>query len=495
MLKKLICVMVTLFMLSSFLLTVNVVGMEDYKSLSSIVYGDLNGDGHVNSADYILLKRYVLGIITEFTSEHGEIVADLNGDGVINSTDCVLLRRYILEMIDKFPVEQNSIVIGEGISEGFIDGNSRFAFNLFKQINEEDYDENVFISPFNISVALSMVCQGASTTTKNEIIQLLGFEGLDILQINQSYRYLLNHLNRSNEKIKINNSSSIWKNKLFGDSIDDDFTSVNQEIFDSFVASRYFTDESLLDEINNWISDATQGQIPEVLKEIDPFAMLYIISAIYFNGIWTEDFNIDNTIEHEFFMDDGSIKSVMMMNKISKMNYGEGNGYQAVRLPYGDGELSMYCILPDEDTPINDFIRDMDDNRWNEIKDSMFEQQVRLYLPRFKIEYGTRSIVEALQNMGMNSAFCQESADFSGISGMGPGTSPSISEVLHKAVVEVNEEGTEASAVTVIIITPPGLGGGGPIIPSFYANRPFIFVIADDESDTILFMGKYSNVQ
>ena len=455
---------------------------------STLNYGDLNGDENINSTDYSMLKRHVLSIT--FLSEEQEALADLNGDGVINSTDCVLLQRYIVGKINKFPVEENNNTIEEALSDGFIDGNSKFAFDIFKQLNQEDADKNVFISPFNISVALSMVYQGAGSDTKDQMTTVLGFDNLEMKEVNESYSYLLNHLNQFDEKIEINNANSIWLNSLLGDVIKENFKSVNQEIFDALVASRNFSDESVLAEMNSWISDSTEGMIENMIDSLDPEVLSYIISAIYFNGTWTEEFNIDNSYERAFYMEDGSTEDVMMMSKKNDIEYGEGDGYKTVRLPYGDGEVSMYCILPDQDTLINDFIDSMNVSMWNEIKNSIFKREsVNLLLPRFEIEYGTKSIVESLMALGMTNAFNEGLADFSDMFEI-----PAyISDVQHKAVIEVNEEGTEAAAATVISM--PSSSEGSEIqIPEFIADRPFVFVIADDVHDSILFMGKLSSI-
>ncbi|MDQ2085155.1 serpin family protein [Herbivorax sp. ANBcel31] len=454
----------------------------------SPLYGDLTGDGIINSTDYAMLKRHILSV--RQLSEEEKVLADLNGDGVIDSSDCVLLQRYILGTIDVFPVEENNNVINENISDGFIDGNSNFAFDIFNQLNLEDGDKNVFISPFNISVALSMVYQGADSETKDEIAEVLGFDNLEIEDVNASYKYLLDYFDQLDNKIKINNANSIWLNSLQGDVIKDDFQSVNEDVFDALVSSRNFNDQSVLNELNNWISSATEGMIENMLSSINPEVLTYIISAIYFNGTWTEEFDADNSYEKAFYMEDGSSKDIMMMYKRSEIEYGEGDEYKAVRLPYGNGEVSMYCILPDEGTSINDFIEDMDVNMWNQIKNSISKREsVKLLLPRFEIEYGAKSIVDSLTALGMTNAFDAGLADFSNIFEI----ASYISDIQHMAVIEVNEEGTEAAAATVVIITPTA---AGPTIerPEFIADRPFMFVIADDVNDTILFMGKLCDI-
>lgn len=452
----------------------------------TIIYGDVNGDGEVDSLDLSLLKRMILRkggdvFIDRFITE-----ADLDGDGQIDSLDCTLLKRYILRKIKEFPVEEKIII--EGVSEGFVEANSQFAFNIFKQISKEEQGENVFISPFGISTALSMVYQGAGSDTKDEMAKVLGYDGLEISEVNKSYKYLLKYFSELNQDVKLKNSNSIWINSLMGNVFKEDFISTNKDVFNTLVETRDFSDENVVDEINGWISEATEGKINNMLGKVSPDILSYIISALYFNGTWKEEFDAEKTFSTSFKAEDGSTEDIMMMSKTGKLEYGEGDGYKAVRLPYGEnGEMAMYCILPDEGTPIDDFIQKMDLSLWNEIKSNIVERgNVVLNLPRFKMEYAMGndgSIKESLKALGMVKAF-GEGADFSGMSDEAAG----LGDVLHKAVVEVNEKGTEAASVIVIPVI-PGVG----IRPVFQANRPFVFVIADEKYDTILFMGKLSN--
>ncbi|TYQ13072.1 UNVERIFIED_CONTAM: serine protease inhibitor/Leucine-rich repeat (LRR) protein [Acetivibrio alkalicellulosi] len=446
-----------------------------------VLYGDLNGDGTVNSLDYILLQRYVLEIISEFPIKDGFVAADLNGDGKINSTDIVLMKRYILEIIDRFPAEYEEKTI-----DNFIEGNSTFAFNIFSKLVEDD--KNVFISPINISMALSMVYQGSSSVTRDEMSKVLGYEGIDIEDINEYYKSLFSYLNQCDDKIQLTTANSIWLNSMLDDTIKKDFISVNQDVFDAFVTSRDFSDKGVIDEMNSWISDATEGKIDRMLNDINPDILSYIISSIYFKGQWTNVFNANNTFVGTFTMEDGRTQDVLMMSKSGWTEFGEGDGFKAISLPYGNGKVSMYVILPDEETPIDDFIQGMDINKWYEIKNSVYERNlVRIRMPRFKIEYGVKGLKESLMDLGMEKAF-SSLADFSDISNMGF----FIDNVLHKSVIEVDEYGTEAAAVTVIIA--PGSAMPMPNPPEFFADRPFMFIIADNEYDTILFMGKVDSI-
>lgn len=437
-------------------------------ALDSVSKYDLNSDGKVNSTDLAILKRCVLGIDVKVSGN-----PDINGDGKTNSLDYVLLKKYITN-----PVQQPN--------EDVYKANTNFAFGIFKELNNEDLNTNVTISPLSISTAISMTYQGANGTTKDAISNALRYKGLDISTVNNSYKELFSYLNQADPKVQLAINNSIW----YRDSlkVKDNFLSVNKDVFSSYIASLDFSKQDSANKINDWISDATKGKITNLINPpIPDDVLMYLINAVYFKGQWTEVFDPFKSKSGSFKNGENLNKNVVYMKKRSTGEYGSGTDYKAVRLPYGSGNIAMYCILPNENVKINDFINTLDSDKWNSIKNSISKvNDLELNLPRFKIEYGTKSLKESLANMGMGEAF-KSSADFSGIA-----SGIFIGDVIHKSVVEVNEKGTEAAAVTVVIM-PPG------ITPSpenaFSATRPFVFVIADDKTGSILFMGKTSDIE
>ncbi|HHX49904.1 MAG TPA: serpin family protein [Clostridia bacterium] len=370
------------------------------------------------------------------------------------------------------------------ISLEIIEGNSRFAWDIFKQLNEEDSDESIFISPLSISTALTMTYQGAGTTTKEAMAGTLGYTNINDDTLNESYKNLIRYLECLDPKVHLNISNSLWIRE--GEVIKEDFLSTNKDIFDAPATSLDFSQQNAADEINQWISKATNKKIEKMIDSpIAPDIVMYLINAIYFKGDWTSQFDQKNTFRTEFQAGDGSTREVMMMSRNGEVEYGQGDGFKAVRLPYGSGKMAMYCILPEEGEPINNFIMGLDVERWKIIRDSISERdQVLLRLPRFKLEYGIKQLNDSLIALGMEEAF-SERADFSGIR-----EGVYVSEVLHKAVIEVNEKGSEAAAATVVVVKE--CAAVEPL--TFIADRPFIFVIADDETGTILFMGKVYDI-
>jgi serine protease inhibitor len=361
-----------------------------------------------------------------------------------------------------------------------VNANSQFAFEIFKQINTVESDKNVFISPFSISTALAMLYQGARGDTKEEIAKTLNYHGIDISELNSEYKYLLNYLKNVDPYITLNTSNSIWYNEGFN--VNSAFLNTNNDVFGAEIQSLDFGRADAADTINNWISDATNGMIKQMLTP--PLQRpMYLINAIYFKGDWTEPFDPDATYAATFTTESGNSNTVDMMHANGTIEYGKGADYSAIRLPYGEKKVSMYCILPAEDVAIDTFISGLSVAKLNEIKQSFATRNnFRINLPKFKMTYGVKSLVTALKALGMNKAFDGE-ADFSGIA-----DSISVADVLHKAVIDVNEQGTEAAAATVVAVITAVQQD------NFNANRPFVFLIVDETTGLVLFIGKAANL-
>ncbi len=371
------------------------------------------------------------------------------------------------------------------ISQDVVEGSSQFAFDLFKKLNAEDKGKSIFISPLSISTALTMTYNGAETSTKEVMEKTLGFKDIDRDIINESYSNLLNYLENADKKIELNIANSIWIRH--GQEVKENFLSNNESNFNAEIDTLDFSKDSAVSTINEWIDNATKGKINRMLEPpINPNVVMYLINAIYFKGEWSKQFNPERTYDSTFKTFEGSDLTVKMMSLKDKVLYTEGDDYKAVRLPYGNGKMSMYAILPNEDVSINEFIEGMTVKKWNDIRNSVTEtDDVLLQIPRFKLEYGIKNLNETLKYLGMGEAF-SENADFSGIR-----EGIYISRVLHKAVIEVNEEGSEAAAATVVEMAESAVVD--PI--TFIADRPFMFIITNDTTGSVLFMGKLLNVK
>jgi len=363
-------------------------------------------------------------------------------------------------------------------NESLISSNKEFSWDIFKKLNEEDSDEDIFISPLSISSMLTMALNGAESTTKEALMKGLRYDGIAIEELNEGYAYLVDRTTNIDEKVDIEIANSIWIRNGFN--VKQNFIDINKNFLNAEVESLDFSDLSAAQTINSWIARKTRNLIPKVIEPpIAEDVMMYLINAIYFKGEWTDAFKTKNTFEADFYAYDKNADKVSMMQRKGKIEYCITDDYQAVRLPYGNEKTGMVVILPNGD--INEFIKNRDNNSWNNLLNQLNPVgDLNLQLPKFKMEYGIKELKKSLSELGMGEIFT-DSADFSGIA-----KDLFINKVMHKAIIDVNEEGTEAAAVTVGEITTTSVRE--PI--SFIANRPFIFVITDNEEGNILFMGK-----
>lgn len=370
------------------------------------------------------------------------------------------------------------------VSPEVTDRNVDFAFDLFREINNEDKAKNIVISPLSVSTALTMTYNGAVGDTLTEMEKGLRYEGLNVDTVNGTYENLLHYLSQADKKVELNISNSIWYRA--GENIKEEFISANRRVFNAEVNAVDFSDPKTVQTINAWIKSATEGKIVEMLSPpIPDYIVMYLINAVYFKGEWTEKFKASDTFQSDFNGLDG-IQAVDMMSRNGEVQYGEGLDYKAVRLPYGEGKTAMYFIMPKNGQDINTFVQSMDSKKFKIVKDSLnTTENVRLQIPKFKMEYGIKKLNDALIAMGMKLPFSAD-ADLSGIrEGL------FISEVLHKAVIEVDEKGSEAAGVTVVVVGETAMQE--PV--AFVADRPFIFLIEEAGTGSILFMGKYCNAE
>jgi serpin B len=362
---------------------------------------------------------------------------------------------------------------------GIVDASSEFGYNLLRQVNQEDADKNVFISPLSVSMALGMTMNGASGATLDSMRQTLAFAGLTEHEINSSYRSLMYLLRGIDPGVKFQIANSIWAREGF--EVERPFADTNKYYFDAEVRSLNFSDASAGPTINNWVKTNTNGKIPTIVPEPVPTdVVMYLINAIYFKGSWRQKFDPKLTQEQPFTLVDGSKKQVPLMH--AKGTYGlyQNNEMQLIDLPYGDSLFSMTVLLPNTETDINTFVAGLTDSKVQAWIDGMHAaSETELLLPKFTLKY-EKTLNEMLEAMGMSIAF-SGAADFSRISS---GGGLEISEVKHKTFVEVNEEGTEAAAATSVGIIRTSVPA--PI----RVDRPFVFLIRERTSGAVLFMGK-----
>ena len=359
-----------------------------------------------------------------------------------------------------------------------------FAFKLLKQLAKDQLGDNIFISPFGVSTVLQMVGNGAGGQTKTEMQQVLGTTGLPQISLNEANRNINQSLNNTNNILTIANA--IWYQK--GIPAKPGFISCNQQFFGATVDALDFTNAHSIDIMNAWAGEKTRGKITRIADGLmSPPPDLFLANAVYFKGKWEDPFESKSTKDRVFHLRGGRQKQIPMMEKSRRFTYRRGTGYQAVRLPYEGWSLAMYVFLPDPGSSPDKLLGIMNGDKWERITRPGFEdREGTVVLPKFKLEYGVE-LEQPLKAMGMKTAFDDRpgNADFSGIS-----SRPLyISAVRQRTFVEVNEEGTEAAAVTGMSVPPSGLEENPPPPFEMIVDRPFLFLIADEQTGTILFMG------
>ncbi|XP_059328487.1 serpin B6-like [Ammospiza nelsoni] len=374
--------------------------------------------------------------------------------------------------------------------ESLCAANSTFAVDLLRRLCEKNSGQNVFFSPFSISSALSMVLLGSRGSTEAQICKVLCLKNAQ--DAHSGYQSLLSEINDPNTKYILRTANRLYGEKTF--EFLPSFMESSQKSYHAGLEQMDFLHawEDSRKQINGWVEERTEGKIQNLLAEgtLDSLTRLVLVNAIYFKSNWKEQFNKESTREWPFHINKNETKPVQMMFKEANCNMTYIGDLQTkiLELPYVGNELSMIILLPDAiqdgSTGLERLERELTLEKlmgWIS-PEMMNSTEVKVYLPRFKLEedYDLKPI---LRSMGMPDAFESGTADFSGIS---PGNELVLSEVVHKSFVEVNEEGTEAAAVTGLVMNFCAMR-----IPEFTADHPFLFFIRHKKTCSILFCGRF----
>jgi serine protease inhibitor len=366
------------------------------------------------------------------------------------------------------------------MNERLVGANNQFGFDLFNQLQSTDKDKNIFFSPLSIATALEMTYNGAAGETKEAMARTLKLEGMKEIEVNQASANLMKSLKSADPKIELAIANSLWAKQ--GVKFKEEFLAINRQDFGAEIASLNFADPKAKTTINNWVSKNTKGKIPAIIDQINSDQALFLINAIYFKGLWEKKFDKALTKNEPFYLVSGAPKQAPMMSQSGTYLYYRGDKFQAVSLPYGKGSTSLYLFLPDKGSSLSQLMKEFPKcEQW--IK-SFRKTPGDVKIPRFKMEY-EKSLNETIKALGMGVAFTREKADFSR---MRSERDLFISEVKHKAIVDVNEEGTEAAAGTSVGIS---VTSAMPVQErfSFIADHPFLMAIRDEKTGAILFMG------
>ena len=371
-----------------------------------------------------------------------------------------------------------------GVADKIIDANNRFAFKIYSEAVRQNEGKNVFISPLSISQALEMTYNGAAGITAKEMVSVLELTGMSLDEINSANMMLMEEFNTDTSKFKWIIANSLWGKK--GIDFKPDFLKRNKEFYKAEVKTLNFSNPSSVGIINKWVEEKTYGKIRKIVDNIDESKILYLINAIYFKAAWTFPFMESATDDRTFYFENGGTKQVKMMHGLEhQYSYYRDSDFEAIRLQYDGCGFSMYVFLPAKDVGLSKFLSLVTAENMTIWRNRLKSQKGLISLPRFKFEF-EMNLVEPLKKMGMQSAFDPNSADFSEMTEIDPSRRVFISEAKHKTFIVVNEEGTEAAAVTSI-----GFSQEMYIPPTFHmrVDRPFFFTIIDDASGAIIFMG------
>jgi serpin B len=368
-------------------------------------------------------------------------------------------------------------------SGAVISTSNSFGIDLFKRTALDEPDENLMLSPLSASVALTMLLNGCSNQTYDQIHAMLAYDSLSPGEVNNVYRALVKQLLAADPSVKLAIANAVWY-RLGFDVYTSYLDSMNQ-VFNAHIEGLDFNQTSSVETMNQWASDQTYGKIEQVIDQISPQAVMFLMNALYFKGTWTWQFDPANTQPGTFFTEDGTSLNVpMMYGKIPVKTY-SGTDYNVLELFYGRKNFSMVIILPNGS--LTEYLDGFSGTVWHQVTTGLDDieepQELDVRMPKFSFEY-EKILNDQLQAMGMTDAFVPGMADLTRISG----DELFVSFVKQNTFVDVNEEGTTAAAVTTIGIDVTS-------IMEFTVNRPFVFAIRERTTNTLLFIGKVTDPQ
>lgn len=366
-----------------------------------------------------------------------------------------------------------------------IESNNTLGFELLHEV--ESVEDNIFISPLSAFIAVLLASNGADGETKREMKEALQIEEYRLDEVNESVLALTNKLQQDVDEMELLIANSIWLNDRYH------FAGNFSEKANNFFATKQeminIDDEKSVDLINDWVSEATNEKITEMVeKPLDQDFLAMILNAIYFHGKWQYPFDETNTTESIFYKETGEVSIPFMMLE-EELSYFENDIFQAVQLPYGSGDMSMQVFLPNENIDMEAFLEQLTEENWT-IWNSEFQRMSgTIYLPKFQVEFES-SLNKAFTELGIDLAFDKERAEFPNL--IEENEQIYMDEIKQKTFIDVSEEGTEAAGATSVEMR---LTSAIVDEETFYmeVNRPFFMTIKDEETNALLFIGIIKN--
>ena len=368
----------------------------------------------------------------------------------------------------------------------FAKKNNDFTFNLYRAVNDAQQErKSIVTSPLSVTYVMGMLNDGAAGKTEEEITSVLGFGAGDKSAVNAYCQALIRQAPLADPSVTLQIANIVAADEDVV--LEDTYKQNMSDYYEADVASLDFSEPASLDYLNGWCNEKTEGMIPKIIDELSPEAKLVLMNAICFKATWTEKFDEQDTKEETFTKADGTAATVPMMYRNALIQYGANDVFSSVCLPFGSGDkYRMYVLLPSEGKSVDDVVNVLTNDFWEKNRPSG-NAVVDLKLPRFKTNSDIR-LNDLISQLGAPSMFDSEKADFAGISKNYKDLYVSL--LKQKAAIEVSEEGTKASAVTVAMIDTTS----GPMDyekATFHADRPFVYLIQEWDTRAVFFIGTY----
>lgn len=373
------------------------------------------------------------------------------------------------------PIEGKPIHLSARVANQTTD----FAFDLLQNINAtESEEENIFVSPLSLHIALGMLLNGSEGETREGIIKAIRAEGLTPDDLNAAYQTLMRELPEADKKVQLALANSMWYREGF--EVKNSFKQVLADIFSSQIYDEPF-DGGTVKKINQWASDHTAGKIDQVIDQIDGGMVMFLMNALYFKGDWTHEFDKDKTQDWNFSLSSGGEKQVKMMFLEKELRNYSDDDFDVVELPYSSGQFNLTLFVPKSGKDIHSLLQEFDSHKWQTVQEGLHKGKTYVGLPKFTLKYEI-FLNEILSAMGMERVFTDQ-AELGGIAD----ARILVSFVKQNTFLGIDESGTEAAAVTSIGIE---LTSVGPSRKTVIADKPFFFTISENTSNTILFTGR-----
>lgn len=369
-----------------------------------------------------------------------------------------------------------------------VSSSSLFALDLFHELQKKE-DVNQFFSPYSVHQALAMAMNGNEGEIEAEFMKVLRFEGMELNEANQAAKSLTNYLLELDPKVRLAIANAIWYRQGF--ELNQEFAEDVRDSFSAEISSLDMANPQSKDIINQWIENNTNGMIKDMLDAVSPDAAMYLVNAIYFKADWKYRFDADHTKKAPFYTASGSEVTVDMMELSSPagLRYYTDGALEYLEIPYSTGQYTMGVII-DEDFELDQKMEAFTLEDLEHFRANADTSNFILKMPKFKMGYRIDNLKEQLQNLGLVKPFVPGPLNFSKLF-VNPTAAMAISKVIHEAVIEVSEEGTEAAAATVVEIELTSVGPSQPRV--FSLDKPFVFFIQENSSGAILFAGKLGN--